>query len=59
VYAEKSMKGGIGYSKERLKEVFANDFQVIEIREMKKMDEESGRFGEDFLWAGLMRMTRD
>ncbi|WP_417897648.1 class I SAM-dependent methyltransferase [Bacillus haimaensis] len=59
VYAEKSMKGGIGYSEERLKEVFANDFQVIEFREMKKMDQESGRFGEDFLWAGLMRVQRD
>ncbi|MDM5207650.1 class I SAM-dependent methyltransferase [Cytobacillus kochii] len=54
VYKEGSLKGGIGYTERRLKEVFSNDFKIINFRKMKKTTQPDDLFGEDFLWVGLM-----
>lgn len=35
VYNEKSIKGGIGYTEQRLKEVFDADFNIKEFKRMK------------------------
>lgn len=56
VYRSGSLKGGIGYTEERLKAIFHNDFHFMEIRKMKKILQPSNLFGEDFLWACLMRL---
>ncbi|MDE5414565.1 class I SAM-dependent methyltransferase [Alkalihalobacterium chitinilyticum] len=56
VYKEKSLKRGIGYTEERLKEVFENDFTIKEFRKMKKIIQPGDLFGEDFLWGSLMQV---
>lgn len=56
VYAHRSMNGGIGYSKKRLKRLFEADFDILEFREMIKVSKPSDVFGEDFLWTSLMRI---
>ena len=56
VYKEGSLKGGIGYAEGRLKEVFMNDFNIINFREMKKITQPDNLFGEDFLWVSLMQV---
>lgn len=56
VYKEGSLKGGIGYTEGRLKEVFMNDFNIINFREMKKITQTDKLFGEDFLWVSLMQV---
>lgn len=56
VYRIGSLKGGIGYTEERLKEIFQDDFHFLELRTMKKIQQPSDLFGEDFLWACLMSL---
>lgn len=56
VYAQRSMNGGIGYSEERLKRLFIEDFTILEFREMVKVSQPAEVFGEDFLWASLMKV---
>jgi cyclopropane fatty-acyl-phospholipid synthase-like methyltransferase len=56
VYKEKSLKRGIGYSAERLKEIFEKDFTIKEFRKMKNIIQPAETFGEDFLWASLMQI---
>lgn len=56
VYKEGSLKGGIGYTEGRLKEVFINDFNIINFREMKKITQPDKLFGENFLWVSLMQV---
>ncbi len=56
VYKEGSLKGGIGYTEGRLKEVFINDFNIINFRKMKKITQPDHLFGEDFLWVSLMQV---
>lgn len=53
VYREKSLKGGLAFSEEKLKRLFCNDFKVIEIRKMKELGENEKAFGKPFLWAVL------
>ncbi|MEH7238007.1 class I SAM-dependent methyltransferase [Bacillus sp. JJ1562] len=55
VYKEKSLKRGIGYTEDRLKEVFEKDFKIKEFRKMKKIIQPDDVFGEDFLWTSLMQ----
>jgi cyclopropane fatty-acyl-phospholipid synthase-like methyltransferase len=56
VYKERSLKRGIGYTEERLKEVFEMDFTINDFRKMKKIIQPDGLFGEDFLWTSLMQV---
>jgi SAM-dependent methyltransferase len=55
VYRDRSMHGGLGYSKERLRRIFGTLFEEIELREMRETDDSSSVFGKRFLWAGLFR----
>ena len=55
VYQRRSMGGGLGYSEERLREIWSRGLEVRVIRQMAKSGAESGRFGEDFLWVLLAR----
>jgi 2-polyprenyl-3-methyl-5-hydroxy-6-metoxy-1,4-benzoquinol methylase len=56
VYRNYSMKGGLGFSEYKLKKVLSPFFDIIEFREMKKM--ETDLFGEEFLWTALMKKSR-
>ncbi|KAF0817368.1 Methyltransferase [Bacillus sp. ZZV12-4809] len=56
VYRIGSLKGGIGYTEGRLKAIFQDDFHLLEFRKMKKIQQPSNLFGEDFLWACLMSL---
>lgn len=56
VYKDKSLKGGIGYSEERLKEIFNKDFDILNFRKMKKPAQSDDLFGEDFLRTSLMQI---
>lgn len=56
VYEGRSLKGGIGYSEERFREIFERDFDMVEFREMKKLAGREDLFGVDFLWVSLMRL---
>lgn len=53
VYERRSLGGGLGYTEERLREIWSRDLQVRVIRQMDKPSAESGLFGEEFLWALL------
>jgi SAM-dependent methyltransferase len=53
VYERRTLGGGLGYTEERLREIWSNGLTVRNIRQMKKPGAESGLFGEDFLWALL------
>ena len=55
VYEERSLKGGLAYSEGNIREIFKKSFDIIEIRKMKGQDSTKGLFGEDFLWACVMR----
>jgi SAM-dependent methyltransferase len=54
VYRGKSMRGGLGFTDEKLKGIF-RDFKAVEIRKMKDMDRESSRFGKSALIAALFK----
>lgn len=56
VYKAGSLKRGIGYKEERLKEIFKDNFNFVSFRKMKKIAQPNELFGEDFLWASLMQL---
>ena len=49
VYERRTLGGGLGYSEERLREIWSGHLQVRVVRQMNKPSVESGLFGEDFL----------
>lgn len=54
VYENWSLGGGLGYSEDSLRIMWdEDDFALRVLRQMKKMDDRSRAFGEDFLWALL------
>ena len=53
VYERRSLGGGLGYTEERLREIWSHNLQVRAIRQMRKPGDESGFFGVDFLWVLL------
>jgi hypothetical protein len=53
VYDRGTLGGGLGYTEERLREIWSRDLQVRSIRQMKKPSDDSGLFGETFLWVML------
>lgn len=55
VYERRSLGGGLGYSEERLREIWSRGLQVRLIRQMDKPGADSGLFGESFLWVLLAR----
>jgi cyclopropane fatty-acyl-phospholipid synthase-like methyltransferase len=52
VYKLRSLKGGLGYTEEKLRAVF-KDYKEIEIRRMKKITQPNVVFGESDLLTGL------
>ncbi len=54
VYKEKSMKGGMAYSKSKLKKVLEPFFTIIELRKMNERNDEIA-FGKKFCWAIIMK----
>ncbi|WP_433747904.1 class I SAM-dependent methyltransferase [Falsibacillus pallidus] len=54
VYRSRSLKGGLGYTEERLKKIFS-DFQLIEMRKMEPMAECSPTFGIQDMWTALFQ----
>lgn len=53
VYRGRSMKGGLGYSLDRLRTIFCGPFEELELRQMKEITQPAPVFGKDFLWVGL------
>ena len=53
VYQRGSIGGGLGYTEERLREIWSRGLQVRVVRQMRKQAAGSGLFGEDFLWVLL------
>jgi SAM-dependent methyltransferase len=51
VYEQRSLRGGLGYTEARLREIWCNGFTVREIRPMDQQKSGSGLFGEPFLWS--------
>lgn len=54
VYRGRSMKGGLGFTFEKLTRIFRN-FEVVEIRKMNDRSPEEGLFGTSELLAGLFK----
>ena len=53
VYEQRSLRGGLGYTEERLREIWGQRLDICEIRPMREQTETSAMFGKDFLWALL------
>jgi len=56
VYEQRTLEGGLGYSEEQLRNIFSTSFGILELRRMEEKSEDDRLFGEDFLWAALMRL---
>lgn len=54
VYRQGSMKGGLGYTDDQLKQIF-NSLELMEMRKMKDIQQPADTFGVPFLWIGLFR----
>jgi SAM-dependent methyltransferase len=53
VYERRSLGGGLGYTEERLREVWSKGLRIHRLRQMNARDASSELFGESFLWALL------
>jgi SAM-dependent methyltransferase len=53
VYERGSLGGGLGYTEERLREIWSARLDVRVVRQMEKTAADSGLFGEPFLWVLL------
>ena len=51
VYERGSLGGGLGYTEERLREIWSGGLEVRAVRQMKAQRPESGLFGASFLWS--------
>lgn len=54
VYREFSMHGGIGFSEFKLKSILSPYFEIVELREMKEVSDNS-LYGKSFCWTILMK----
>lgn len=54
VYRQRSMRGGLGYTEEKLKAIF-HGFEMLDFRKMRQMTQPGPLFGEAFLWTALFR----
>jgi len=52
VYRQRSLKGGLGFTEEKLRMIF-KEFEVVEIRKMRKMEQSDETFGVQGLWTAL------
>ncbi|RSK49135.1 class I SAM-dependent methyltransferase [Bacillus canaveralius] len=54
VYRLRSLKGGLGFTEEKLTAIF-KDFEAVEIRKMKEITQPNSLFGVSDLWTALFR----
>lgn len=54
VYRQRSLNGGLGFTEEKLCDIFGN-FEPIEIRKMRRAEEAEEVFGVSGLWTALFR----
>lgn len=54
LYRTGSLHGGVAYSDDDLRAVFA-DLAEVEVRRMRDLPDDADAFGRDFLWAALLR----
>lgn len=54
VYRQRSLRGGLGFSEDKLKSFFSS-LELIEFRRMRQMGQQDAQFGEAFLWTALFR----
>ena len=57
VYAHRSLGGGLGYSEDRLRDIWSQGLQVRVVRQMVQPDAGSDLFGVEFLWVLLAQKT--
>jgi SAM-dependent methyltransferase len=57
VYERGSLGGGLGYSEAQLRAIWSAGLEIQVLRQMVRPAGDSGRFGEDYLWALLARKT--
>jgi cyclopropane fatty-acyl-phospholipid synthase-like methyltransferase len=57
VYERRSLGGGLGYTAERLREIWSGGLRVHVFRQMERPGAGSEFFGEPFLWALLAQKT--
>lgn len=55
VYRARSLGGGLGFSEQRLRQVLAPHFEVVELRTMNEAPADAPVFGKAFLWTALLR----
>lgn len=58
VYRQRSLRGGLGYTPEKLKMIF-KDFQVVEIRRMQDIEQPCDCFGTSGLWTALFQKSEN
>jgi SAM-dependent methyltransferase len=51
VYERRSLGGGLGYTEERLREIWSTGLRIRRLRSMQAQEPSSELFGESFLWA--------
>jgi cyclopropane fatty-acyl-phospholipid synthase-like methyltransferase len=56
VYRQMSLQGGLGFTEEKLKEIFS-DLHILEIREMQDMEPSAGMFGVSALLTALFKKS--
>jgi len=54
-YEGQSTHGGFSFTEEDLRQIFALRFEILSLRRMRELPEDSGLFGKSFLWAGIFR----
>jgi SAM-dependent methyltransferase len=55
VYERRSLGGGLGYTEERLRQIWSKGLHIRHLRQMKPQEPSSELFGENFLWVLLAR----
>lgn len=55
VYEEKTTKGGLAFTEEKIRYLLEDRFECIELRKMKQMKDTDPVFGVSFLWTSLWK----
>lgn len=53
--ARQTLAGGLGYTAQRLRELWSGRFEIVILRQMKACPAGGELFGEPFLWVMLTR----
>jgi len=55
VYEQRQLGGGLAYTEEQLRHIFARAFEIQKLRRMREMPAKSKLFGKAFCWTALMK----